>query len=66
LIDAAEAICGHPLPQRKAGPPYEVLGVDGKALARFRSLARAEAFAATEANKVGAEVIRSPHAQGHM
>jgi hypothetical protein len=53
-------------PNARPGSPYEVLGVDGKALARFASLAGAEAFAATEAKRVGAEVIRSPLVQGHM
>lgn len=49
----------------KPGPPFEVLADDGATpLAKFNTLAEAEAYAAEEAKKANATVILSPLARG--
>ena len=49
------------------GPPFEVLGVDGRTpLAIFPTLVEAEAYAANEAKKTASEVLISPLARGRM
>ena len=54
-------------PSGDPGPPYEVLATDGQTpLAKFDTLAEAQAYAADEAKKTGAEVLLSPLARGSM
>lgn len=53
-------------PTGEPGPPYEVIGNDHVPLARFETLAEAQAFAETEAAKYEATVILSPLARGYM
>jgi hypothetical protein len=53
-------------PSAKPGPPYEVLGTDGKPLAQFEALSDAKTFAELEADRAGVTVVLSPLARGFM
>jgi hypothetical protein len=53
-------------PSATPGPPYEVLGTDGKPLALFEALSDAETFAKLEADRTGVTVVFSPLARGFM